>query len=84
MKPRRRPAHDVLGCAIPDCGQIGRHQARQLGRRQRALDEMGPLSRQRPYEEAVVEGNVIDQGQPIRQLSPQRLGLEGGAVGAQE
>ena len=45
---------------------------------------MGSVSSQRPREQAVVEGTVVDEGQPVGQISPQALGIEGSDGGARQ
>src|SRR5207249_8410625 len=76
VQARRRTAHDVQGGPSLYRRLVRRNQPRQLGCRQQALDELGSLARQRPREDAVVEGNVIDERQPLGQVSSQCLRLE--------
>src|SRR5437879_2039037 len=68
VQPRRGPAHVFPRSPSLYRRPVRCYQPRQLGRRQRALDEVGSVSRHCPGEEAIVERNVIDEGNTGRKL----------------
>ena len=84
MQAGRGPVYGAQGSPSLDRRPVRCHHPRELGRRQRALYEMGSLSSQHPCEEAIVEGKVVDEGQPVGQLSPQAQGGERGDGGARQ
>ena len=76
VETSRRPAYDVHGGTALQGRPVGRHQARQLGRRQRALDEMGPLAGEHPAHRAILEDHEVHESEAVWQLPPQGLEVE--------
>src|SRR5262245_20543994 len=61
VEPRGGASYHVQGSPAQDRRLVRRDHPRQLRRRQRALDEMDSLARQRPHVDTVVEREVVEK-----------------------